>query len=173
MLSARLSSFKIDKKRVQELAAVICSQLGLGPVYLCIKFVPSKEMTRINKQFRNIEKDTDVLSFPQIDWLAEEKSIRCVGLEPMPKLGAEGPLGCILGDLVISPEKAFENAQTIGHALDRELAFLLIHGILHLCGHDHEKPEEEKRMLEQQTLLLSFLEESRGRPLWTDCLQLK
>lgn len=77
----------------------------------------------------------------------------------------------LLGDLVISPVDAWRNAQDIGQGLDREVAFLIVHGILHLCGHDHKHPEEESIMKHQQKLLMKTLE-MKDDPLWQDCVRL-
>jgi probable rRNA maturation factor len=72
-----------------------------------------------------------------------------------------------LGDLVISLPNAEQNAKAIGQPLDREVCFLIVHGLLHLCGHDHEAPVEERRMLDAQRRLMASLAKTRGGPLWT------
>ena len=78
-----------------------------------------------------------------------------------------------LGDLVIALDVAAENAQNIGQSLDREVCFLLVHGILHLCGHDHIKKTEEKLMLACQRRLMKILgEDSPKKALWRGCVQL-
>jgi probable rRNA maturation factor len=81
-----------------------------------------------------------------------------------------------LGDVVISLPEALANAEAIGHALDREVAFLLVHGILHLCGHDHMVPKDERRMLAAQRQLMGILARKagpHGKPLWTKCVRKK
>ncbi|MGI6539031.1 MAG: rRNA maturation RNase YbeY [Caldicoprobacterales bacterium] len=103
----------------------------------------------LNREYRGIDKLTDVLSFPMYDlnpydkdkktWLAEleyNRKITC-GAEDLP-----------IGDIVISVEKAEEQAREFGHSLRRELAFLMIHGILHLLGYDHEIGQAEENEME-------------------------
>lgn len=101
---------------------------------ISITFVTNKKIQKINKEFRNIDKPTDVLSFP---------------FDNSFKLPVQ-----MLGDIVISTEKAEFQAQEYGHSLNREIAFLLVHGILHLLGYDHETIEEEKEMFGLQKELL-------------------
>ena len=79
----------------------------------------------------------------------------------------------MIGDIVISPEDALRNAENIGHSLDRETCFLLVHGFLHLCGHDHEEPEQERLMLEQQKLVMDYLETVADQPLWVNCIRIE
>jgi rRNA maturation RNase YbeY len=76
----------------------------------------------------------------------------------------------VLGDVVISLPDAARNARRIGQSLDREVAFLLVHGILHLAGHDHLAARDEKKMLAAQRALMRRLARGKGgRPLWTRC----
>ena len=100
---------------------------------------------QINLDMRGIDNPTDVLSFPLEEEREDEAEPAVIG----------GPSARMLGDIVISVEKAVEQATEYGHSVERELAFLAIHGLLHLLGHDHEKGEtakqamraEEKRIL--------------------------
>jgi probable rRNA maturation factor len=85
----------------------------------------NSEITEINREFRNIDKATDVLSFPS---------------DPFP--------GAPIGSIVISVDKAGEVASSLGHSVDHELALLFIHGILHLLGYDHEIDNGEMRQKE-------------------------
>ena len=94
------------------------------------------EMKKINKEYRHIDNTTDVLSFPQNEGKKIESSL--------------------LGDIVISYDTAVSQADTAGIKVDREIAFLFIHGILHLLGYDHEIGEvEEKEMFELQENILA------------------
>lgn len=72
----------------------------------------------------------------------------------------------MLGDLVISLEDAARNANDIGHSLDREAGFLIVHGILHLCGHDHMEPAEEELMTSMQRSLMDRMNAEFTPPLW-------
>lgn len=90
----------------------------------------------LNLTYRGLDAPTDVLSFNLQDDVTD----------------FEGD--SILGDVVVSLEKAAEQAATYGHPLKREVAFLSLHGILHLLGYDHETPEEEREMTEKAELVL-------------------
>lgn len=108
-----------------------------------------------NKENRNIDAPTDVLSFPNVEYdkpgnfeHAEEYTFDY--FEP-----DSGEL--ILGDIIISVEKAVMQAKEYGHSLKREFAFLIAHSMLHLCGYDHMTPEEEKMMISKQNAVLNIL----------------
>jgi probable rRNA maturation factor len=102
---------------------------------ISITFVDNKEIRNLNKTYRKIDKATDVLSFPF------DNSFNL-------------PVK-VLGDVIISLEKARSQAEEYGHSFDREIAFLLVHGILHLLGYDHQSPEEEEKMFSLQKEILN------------------
>lgn len=162
---SRQKSYKTDAKQVGNLARYICQIMGLSDWDLAIQFVGSKKIRDLNKQYRGKDYPTDVLSFPQVDWPEALRFGTHVHDRRVPT-----PIGApILGDLVLCLDVAKENADKIGQGLDREVCFLLVHGILHLCGHDHEKPDEERVMLEDQRLIMDRL--SHDRPeLWRGCV---
>ena len=126
--------------------------LSLEEREVSLSFVSDIDIQQINAQYRNRNQPTDVLSFPQQVW----DTPLCMGIPPR---ALRLPYPQPLGDIVISLDQAEKNAQEIGHGLDRETCFLLIHGLLHLCGHDHETPEEETLMCAQQQNLLAALQE--------------
>ena len=97
----------------------------------------------LNKQYRGIDRPTDVLSF------ALNESV-----EPETE---GGPDINVLGDLVISVERAEEQAQEYGHSLRREVAFLTVHGMLHLLGYDHMEDEEREQMEAEQRFVMEKL----------------
>lgn len=101
-----------------------------------IIFVDEKEIQRINREFRKIDKVTDVISFALID----DKDLVQTNE---------------LGDIFICVERAKEQAQEYGHSTDREFAFLAVHGYLHLCGYDHQTEAEEKEMFSLQEEILT------------------
>lgn len=112
-----------------------------------------------NRENRNIDAPTDVLSFPNIEYdipsnfeIAEKFQADC--FEP-----DSGEL--ILGDIIISVDKVNEQAAEYGHSHKREFAFLVAHSMLHLCGYDHMTPEEEKEMIEKQESVLKKLDITR------------
>lgn len=108
-----------------------------------------------NNEYRQIDKATDVLSFPMIDFEKE------ADFSVVEKAGADcfepqsGEL--MLGDIVISVEKVKEQAAEFGHSEKREFAFLVTHSLLHLCGYDHMEAEEAKRMEQKQEAVLTHL----------------
>jgi len=109
---------------------------------------------KINRQFRNIDDSTDVLSFPMVNMVKG----RILSEDGDYDLD-EGLL--LLGDIVISIETAQRQAELYGHSLERELAFLTSHGVFHLLGYDHMKKDEETRMLLKQEAVLDKLELKR------------
>ena len=100
--------------------------------------VDNKRIHEINKEYRGIDRPTDVISFALED--SEDVNIENYR---------------ILGDIYISIDKVKEQAKTYGHSEKRELAFLTVHGFLHLLGYDHMKPEEEKVMFGKQEEILN------------------
>jgi probable rRNA maturation factor len=174
------SLFHLQKPKIIALAAALCRRLQLAPVELCLSFVDKDEIHELNKSYRQIDAPTDVLSFPQFNWKAAirpERGDFARAESPRSLILADSPLikgeELLLGDLVISLEIAEENAEAIGQALDREVCFLIIHGLLHLCGHDHQNPEEEAVMIAVQEYLLATLSPRAVEPLWKDCVQRK
>ena len=108
-----------------------------------VTIVDNEEIRKINNKFRNIDRATDVLSFPLIDF----------DNESLPDDGSK----IYLGDIIISIERAKEQAKEYGHSIDREIGFLTAHSMLHLLGYDHMVPEEEKEMFAKQEEILKNL----------------
>lgn len=115
-------------------ALVHCGQPDETELSVC--FVDDAEIQALNAKWRGMDEPTDVLSFP----------LREPGEDP-----TQAPL---LGDIVVSLETAKRQAAEYGHSLERELGFLLIHGLLHLLGEDHRTPEQDARMRARQRELL-------------------
>ena len=110
---------------------------------LSVTFVDNEEIHALNREFRGKDRPTDVLSFPLFE--ADEP------FEVDPAIGAVA-----LGDIVISAERAAEQAEEYGHSFAREVCFLAVHSTLHLLGYDHEVSEEdEKYMNETQEEILA------------------
>jgi len=115
-----------------------------------ISFVDNNEIKELNRQYRNIDAPTDVLSFPLLEFERNGNN------EPVIKdvlIDAE----ISFGDIVISTEKVTEQAKEYGHSQERELAFLLVHGMLHLLGYDHIQESDEKIMFKKQEEILNLL----------------
>ncbi|WP_141734729.1 rRNA maturation RNase YbeY [Oligoflexus tunisiensis] len=164
--------FQIQADRIERLARTVCAGLGLPDYEVSWDFIDQDEMQALNQQYRGRDRSTDVLSFPQEEW--DEPLHFEAPSWPLPDTdhdAHEPPQ--MLGDVIISPEDALANANHIGHGLDRETAFLLVHGILHLCGHDHMQPEEEQRMIAEQQAIMAFLERAEQSPLWTGCCEVR
>lgn len=107
---------------------------------ISVLLVDNATIQELNREYRGKDVPTDVLSFP----LEEEQ-----GGEVEPEV-IGGPATRMLGDIVISVEKAVTQAAEYGHSVERELAFLLVHGLLHLLGYDHEKDEAAKKMMRSE-----------------------
>lgn len=115
-----------------------------------LSFVDGEEIRRLNKELRNIDKVTDVLSFPALD-LKVGQAIR---LQDYPfEVDEEGRL--VLGSIAICVERAKEQAIEYGHSFERELHYLLVHGVMHCLGHDHMEENEKAIMREQEEKILS------------------
>ena len=114
--------------------------LSFDPV-VSVSFIDNKEIHQINKEYRKIDRPTDVISFAFLDNEDREKEYN----SGMP---------VILGDIYISLDKAKEQAEEYGHSMKRELCFLFVHGLLHLLGYDHMKKEDEEIRVPLQDKIL-------------------
>ena len=101
-----------------------------------IIFVDDEEIQRINREYRKIDRVTDVISFALCD-------------DPDNQMENE------LGDIFIDLDQAFRQAEDYGHSITREVAFLAVHGYLHLCGYDHMTNEDEEVMFKKQDEILA------------------
>lgn len=113
---------------------------------MSVTFMDNAAIQIINRDYRGKDAPTDVISFALEDEGEDEM--------PVIFLDEENPLPRELGDLMISVERAKEQAAEYGHSYDREIGFLALHGFLHLNGYDHMTPEEEKEMFGLQKEIL-------------------
>ena len=123
---------------------------------ISILLTDDNEIREINKQFRGLAKSTDVLSFPAVEFkLAGDFSDleEASGEYFNPETGE-----LILGDIVISVDRAITQAEEYGHSLIREIAFLIAHSMFHLMGYDHMSDEERESLEEKQKEVLDRLE---------------
>lgn len=127
----------IDTKEIEKLLKYALEYKKLENVEFNIIFVDNETIRNINKEYRNIDRETDVISFA----LEDNEDIKF-------------EFGRLLGDIYISIPKMKEQAKEYGHSEQRELSFLIIHGLLHLLGYDHETYEEEEVMFKEQELIL-------------------
>ena len=145
------SELHLNHEAIKSAAWHICSLLGVEQHSLSITFCDDSFIQNLNAQYRQKNKPTDVLSFPQEEW----SSIISVD-QPFEQKDTSSH-EILLGDIVISIDTAQKNAKNIGQTIHEEIYFLMIHGVLHLCGHDHIKEEEEKVMIHQQKQILAQL----------------
>ena len=121
----------------------IFAELDLKGEYITdVTIVNNKTIHKINREFRNVDRPTDVISFAFLD---DKKEKELKG----------GPIN--LGQIIISFEKAEEQAKEYEHSLEREMVFLFVHGMLHLLGYDHMNEEDEKKMFGLQNKILGGL----------------
>ena len=116
-------------------------------LYITVTFTNPENIQSINKEYRNIDKPTDVLSFPmfekeELDTKIQEKNFSYQD---------------ILGDIVISIPKVEEQAKEYGHSFERELSYMLVHGFYHLMGYDHIEEEDKKEMRTKEEKILKTL----------------
>ena len=130
-------------------------------LYVCVTLTTPENIRRANKQYRNIDKETDVLSFPMFEKEELDKMIEEHLMEKWAASIKNGALQEILGDIIISIPKVQEQAKEYGHSFERELAYMLVHGFYHLRGYDHMEEEEKKLMREKEEVVLSQLEITR------------
>ncbi len=157
-------NFRIDRNKIIKIVSEVSRRLGVAQYEICVQFVSPNRMRSLNKTYRHQDKSTDVLSFPQYDWRRPPK----VQKTPSPEVKVLNPLP--LGDVVISTSDAALNAAESGHDLSKEICFLLVHGILHLVGHDHMKPAEKRKMFSEQSKLMRIFSGQRSAfPAWSGC----
>ncbi|HZK34224.1 MAG TPA: rRNA maturation RNase YbeY [Bacillota bacterium] len=129
--------------------------LGIDdPVEISLLLTDDQQIKDLNMVHRGLSETTDVLSFPQAQPDEGDGFVDSLGGDKNKDSG-----DVVLGDIVISTEKAFAQAQEYGHSLKRELGFLIVHGLLHLLGYDHEiDKENEHLMFSLQEDILNKLE---------------
>lgn len=106
-------------------------------VEVSVSFVGDDEIRDLNRDYRGVDKSTDVLSFPMDDEFIIDNRI--------------------LGDVIINTRRVMEQAEELGHSDERELSYLTVHSILHLLGYDHMKDEDKKEMREREKLAMKEL----------------
>ena len=123
--------------------AVLRNENFEGAAEISVTFVDNAEIRKLNAQYRDKDAETDVLSFP---------------------MGSDGEYDTnldtgakILGDVVLSIEKAVEQADLYGHGLEREVGYLTVHSVLHLLGYDHMEPQDKMIMREKEESILHQL----------------
>lgn len=132
--------------RLEELLLLAGEAEGLTEGEVTLSFVDDEEIHQLNREYRGIDRPTDVLSFAMQEHTDEELDIIYdVEEEDVPL-----PLDGMLGDIIISAERAKLQSLEYGHSLERELGFLFVHGFLHLIGYDHQDEASEEIMTKKQ-----------------------
>lgn len=145
------SGVAVDERAISSVARHVLDALGINPLAeLSILVVDVAAMTTLHKQWMDLGGPTDVMSFP-MDTLDDKPGIE---VDPGPAL---------LGDVILCPEVAAQQAEAAGHPTDAELFLLTTHGVLHLLGYDHGDPDEEREMFELQSRLVTEWAEQHGR----------
>lgn len=132
---------------IKKIADYILEMEGIkGTFEISLSFVDDEEIRELNNEYRQIDKKTDVLSFPLVE------------IEDFRDLEENEPMiPILLGDIIISVPTAIEQAEDYGHSFNREVSFLACHSILHLLGYDHMDEDEAKYMEEKQERVLNSL----------------
>ena len=139
-------TYRLKRLIRESVLATLAYENFRDPCAVSVTFTDNEGIQELNKKFRQIDKPTDVLSFPLFDFEGECEE------PPIDEMISN------LGDIVISLERAQEQAEEFGHGFKREVAFLTVHSMLHLLGYDHEKSEEEDReMRAKQTEIMRIM----------------
>lgn len=133
-----------ELSELKELLVNVAKDEGLENILFNVIIIDNSRIREINREYRNIDRETDVISFA----LEDDKTFNLQEIR-------------VLGDIYISIDKARSQALEYGHSFKRELSFLAIHGFLHLLGYDHMEKEEEEIMFKKQEEVLSRYEINR------------
>jgi len=140
----RRSGARPDRPALRAVCAAALSGEGVsGSVMLTITIVDDAEIQEINREHRGIDKATDVLSFPLVD---DATAFALPPGEPRE-----------LGDVIVSYPRTVAQAEEYGHSVQRELAYLVVHGVLHIMGHDHEESDEQAVMRAREEAALAVV----------------
>ena len=129
---------RIDARRVASLVNTTLGAIGRAEANLTVAFVRDRVIRDLNRKFRGDDRVTDVLSFPAEDERGHASEVSIFG----------SGVSAFLGDIVVSTDTALKQADNAGHSFERELNELVIHGVLHLCGYDHETDRGQMNRLE-------------------------
>ena len=147
-----------ENKEYEELANKViekCFQIEKmtnTKLVITITFTNPENIRKINKQYRNIDKETDVLSFPMFEREELQEKLKNNSFTHED----------ILGDIVISIEQVEKQAKEYEHSFERELSYMIVHGFYHLMGYDHMVEDEKQEMREKEDRVLESLNITRG-----------
>ncbi|ACD51840.1 rRNA maturation RNase YbeY [Clostridium botulinum] len=127
------------------------------PSEISLLFVDNEEIREINNETRNIDRATDVLSFPMLDY-PEKKVFKEVYTEnDFSEADFDGD-DLVLGDIVLSLERALEQSKEYNHSYEREASYLVVHSVLHLLGYDHMEEDDKVKMRKREEEILTALD---------------
>ena len=133
---------KINQRKIEEIIKKVLLHLKVDEkTEISVLFTDDKFIRTLNNRYRGMDKPTDVLSFS-----LQEGAVKS------PEIESDKPLG----DIIISAETAQRQADTLNHSIEKELTVLLIHGLLHLIGYDHEEDKDYKIMREKESKILKM-----------------
>ncbi|NHW37766.1 rRNA maturation RNase YbeY [Paenibacillus aceris] len=147
-------------EKIEELLKLAGELEGVTAGEVALTFVDDETIQELNKQYRDLDKPTDVLSFAMSEFGEDEIQINYEDAGQDDTEGLEDDVTVSesfiepLGDIIISVPRAIAQAEDYGHSVERELGFLFVHGFLHLIGYDHQSEEEEKVMFAKQEDIL-------------------
>ncbi|HEY7531498.1 MAG TPA: rRNA maturation RNase YbeY [Nitrospiraceae bacterium] len=130
LVRSQLRRATIDHPRLRRLAQAILSSVGEPSSVLSVALIGDRSMRRLNQQYRKKAQTTDVLAFSMRE--------------------GRGLSSAFMGDVIISVPTAMKQARRLGRSVDDELVTLLVHGILHLCGYDHERSKRDARRMQRR-----------------------
>lgn len=137
-------------EKLSELLKLAGEAEGLADGEVTLTFVDDEAIHALNRDYRGIDRPTDVLSFAMQDEGTEELDI----IFEVDSEDEADPISGMLGDIIISAERAVQQSEDYGHSLEREIGFLFVHGFLHLIGYDHQDEESEAVMTAKQEAVL-------------------
>ena len=144
---------KLYEKLIEKVLTKCFEEEHLENSHLCITVTLTnpENIREINKKYRNIDRATDVLSFPMFEKEELDEKIKKNDFEHED----------MLGDIIISIERVEEQAKEYGHSFERELSYMLVHGFYHLMGYDHIKEEDKLKMRPKEEKVLNDLKITR------------
>ena len=151
----KIFAFDVEETARQVIEGVLDMEECPYETQVNVLLTDNEGIREYNREYRSIDRETDVLSFPNLEFetpgvyeMEEEQEADCFD----PDTGE-----LILGDIIISVDRVREQAESYGHSRKREFAFLVAHSMLHLCGYDHMEPEEAEVMEAKQEQVLASL----------------
>jgi rRNA maturation RNase YbeY len=158
LIKNRQKPTKINQQKIKRDSAALLRLLGLKDAELSLLLVDDSRMKELNHKYRGIDRTTDVLSFPQMSYSVKRKAL---SVKSFNDINAQRTT--LLGDVVINLQAVKRQAPEHGLSFNEELRWLLVHGVLHLIGYDHERSKyAERKMRSKERELLGYLGRSKN-----------